>query len=159
MQTGARVEQVPLDRAGGHPKAAGNLLNRHVGEIVQHDDLLVTLGERLDEHPDLGLRVQWEPGASVPERFEGLAQNVLAEAVRNARKHAQATAIDIGLAQEQDALILQIVNDGARAPGEHSGMGLQLAALEALHNGALVEFGPEGSGRWRVRLVMPLELS
>lgn len=118
--------------------------------------LAQTLGRLTDEHPDLGLRVQWEPGAEVPERFEGLAQNVLAEAVRNARKHAQPTGIDIALAQDRDALVLQVVNDGVGALPGHSGIGLRLAALEALHHGALVEFGPEESGRWRVRLLMPL---
>ena len=119
--------------------------------------LAQTLGRLTDEHPDLGLRVQWEPGAEVPERYEGLAQNVLAEAVRNARKHAVPTGIDIALAQDRDALVLQVVNDGVRPLGGHSGIGLRLAALEALHHGALVEFGPEESGRWRVRLLMPLE--
>ena len=118
--------------------------------------LAQTLGRLTDEHPDLGLRVQWEPGAEVPERFEGLAQNVLAEAVRNARKHAQPTGIDIALAQDRDALVLQVVNDGVGALPGQSGIGLRLAALEALHHGALVEFGPEESGRWRVRLLMPL---
>jgi signal transduction histidine kinase len=115
-----------------------------------------TLARLTAKHPDLGLRVQWEPGAEVPERFEGLAQNVLVEAVRNARKHAQPTGIDVALAQRPDALVLQIVNDGVQATGGPSGMGLRLAALEALHHGALVEFGPEESGRWRVRLMMPL---
>lgn len=119
--------------------------------------LAQTLARLTDQHPDLGLRVQWEPGAEVPERFEGLAQNVLAEAVRNARKHAQPTGIDIALAHAHDALILQVVNDGVRPLAGHSGIGLRLAALDALHRGALVEFGPEESGRWRVRLLMPLE--
>jgi len=109
------------------------------------------------EHPDLGLRVQWEPGAEVPERFEPLAQNVLAEAMRNARKHAEPTGIDIALARNRDALVLQVVNDGIRPAAGPTGIGLRLAALEALHHGALVEFGPEESGRWRVRLLMPLE--
>jgi signal transduction histidine kinase len=121
--------------------------------------LAETLTRLTAEHPDLGLRVQWEPGAEVPERFEGLAQNVLAEAVRNARRHSQPTGIDVALAADRGALVLQIVNDGTRQPrSEGSGMGLRLAALEALHHGALVEFGPEGSGRWRVRLMMPLEV-
>ncbi len=119
--------------------------------------LAQTLARLTDQHPDLGLRVQWEPGAQVPERFEGLAQNVLAEAVRNARKHAQPTSIDIALAHAHDALILQVVNDGVRPLAGHSGIGLRLAALDALHRGALVEFGPEESGRWRVRLLMPVE--
>jgi signal transduction histidine kinase len=122
-----------------------------VGTLAQ------TLTRLTAEHPDLGLRVQWEPGVAVPERFEGLAQNVLAEAVRNARRHAIPTAIDVALAEDRGALILQIVNDGTRPPSETSGMGLRLAALDALHHGALVDFGPEESGRWRVRLMMPLE--
>jgi hypothetical protein len=36
-------------------------------------------------------------------------------------------------------------------------MGLRLAAVEALQRGALVEFGPEEGGDWRLRLVVPLE--
>ncbi len=119
--------------------------------------LAETLTRLTAEHPDLGLRVQWEPGAAVPARFEARAQNVLAEAVRNARKHAQPTGIDIALAHDRGALVLQIVNDGAQPRSERSGMGLRLAALEALHHGALVEFGPEDASRWRVRLMMPLE--
>ena len=44
----------------------------------------------------------------------------------------------------------------ARRARRGAGMGLRLAAVEALQRGALVEFGPEG-GDWRVRLVVPLE--
>jgi signal transduction histidine kinase len=115
--------------------------------------------ERLQsEHPDLGLRPMWEPGVEVPPRFESLAQNVLAEAVRNARKHARPTGIDVAVARDGDALVLQVANDGVVGPPRRTGMGLRLAALEALHYGALVEFGPEKQGgRWRVRLMMPLE--
>jgi signal transduction histidine kinase len=119
--------------------------------------LAQTLSRLSAEHPDLGLRVQWERGADVPERFEALAQNLLVEAVRNARKHSTPSGIDVALAQDGDALVLQVVNDGVRPTPVGSGMGLRLAALEALHHGALVEFGPEESGRWRVRLMMPLE--
>jgi signal transduction histidine kinase len=119
-----------------------------------------TLGQTLrrltEEHPDLGLRVQWEPDAQIPDQFEGLAQHVLAEAVRNARKHAKPTAIDVAVARDAQALVLQIVNDGVDMAPRRSGMGLRLAALEALNHGALVEFGREEHGRWRVRLVMPL---
>lgn len=116
-----------------------------------------TLVRLTDEHPDLGLRVGCEPGAHVPECFDELAQTVLAEAVRNARKHAHPTGIDVALAQDGDALVLQVVNDGVSPAPAGSGMGLRLAALEALHQGALVDFGPEPSGRWRVRLMMPLQ--
>ena len=119
--------------------------------------LAETLRRLTAEHPDLGLRVQWEPGAVLPEHYEAVAQHVLAEAVRNARKHARPTGIDVVLARRPDGLVLQVVNDGVPGRPAGSGMGLRLAALEALNQGALVDFGPEDSGRWRVRLIMPLE--
>ena len=37
-----------------------------------------------------------------------------------------------------------------------TGVGLRLAAFEALEHGGLVEFGPSGDGRWRVRLAVPV---
>jgi signal transduction histidine kinase len=120
---------------------------------------LATELERLSaEHPDLGLRPQWESGVELPTRYEGVAQNVLAEAVRNARKHARPSGIDIAVARRGDALVLQVANDGVDVARRGAGMGLKLAALEALQHGALVEFGPEAGGRWCVRLIMPLEL-
>ena len=51
---------------------------------------------------------------------------------------------------------LEVRNDGARPGSRGTGMGLRLAAVEALQRGALVEFGPEGSD-WRVRLVVPVD--
>jgi signal transduction histidine kinase len=118
--------------------------------------LAETLRRLTVEHPDLGLRVQWETGAEVPEHFEALAQNVLAAGVRNARRHARPTAIDVAIAHDRDALVLQIVNDGVGSGPGGAGMGLRLAALEALNHGGLVEFGREEAGRWRVRLIMPI---
>jgi hypothetical protein len=49
-------------------------------------------------------------------------------------------------------------NDGANPGSRGTGMGLRLAAVEALERGALVEFGPDGSRRsdWRVRLMVPM---
>src|SRR4051794_1674216 len=129
---------------------------------VAEGEIDTTLADELQrlaaEHPEVGLRPLTEPGVEVPRQFEALAQTVLAEALRNARKHARPTGIDVALAREQDALVLQVVNDGvAGARPQSSGVGLKLAALEALNAGALVEFGPEASRRWRVRLVMPLD--
>ena len=38
-----------------------------------------------------------------------------------------------------------------------AGMGLRLAALDALARGGVVEFGPFGDGLWRVRMLVPFE--
>lgn len=87
-----------------------------------------------------------------------VARSVLIEAVRNARKHATPTRIDVSLLEKDDAIVLEVANDGVptkRPPGGVSGMGLRLAAFEALQLGGVVEFGAHEGGRWVVRLVVP----
>ena len=92
-----------------------------------------------------------------PMEVESLAQSVLAEALRNADKHARPSSVRVHVGQLDGAFLLEVRNDGARGGARRgAGMGLRLAAVEALQRGALVEFGPEG-GDWRVRLVVPLE--
>jgi signal transduction histidine kinase len=108
-------------------------------------------------HPGLGITLA--PGSEavpVPELIEGLAQSVLAEAVRNAVKHATPTRVDVALRQEDGTFILDVTNDGVTAPAHTTGMGLRLAALEALQVGGIVEFGQREPGWWRVRLAVPL---
>jgi signal transduction histidine kinase len=112
---------------------------------------------RLGRHyKDLPLELEWEEGVEVPEDVEPLAQSVLAEALRNADKHARPTGVQVRVGRTDGAFMLEVRNDGARSDTRGTGMGLRLAAVEALGRGALVEFGPEG-GEWRVRLVVPIE--
>jgi signal transduction histidine kinase len=108
------------------------------------------------EHADLGLRVEGDVPA-LPAQLEPLAQSVLTEAVRNVRKHAVAREIAVRARSENGVFVLEVSNDGVtgrRAPGP-PGMGLRLAALEAIHVGGVVEFGERPSGRWQVRLAVP----
>jgi signal transduction histidine kinase len=114
---------------------------------------------RLGRHyKDLPLELDWEDGVEVPDEVEPLAQSVLAEALRNAHKHAKPTSVRVKVGRLDGAFVLEVRNDGAETPSatRGAGMGLRLAAVEALQRGALVEFGPE-LGEWRVRLVVPLE--
>jgi signal transduction histidine kinase len=124
-------------------------------------DTQTTLLEEVERlrraHPDLGVRLA--PGSAqveVPRELEPLAQSVLAEAVRNAHKHARPTRVDVALRREEDTLILDVVNDGVSEPAHATGMGLRLAALEALQVGGIVEFGQREAGSWRVRLAVPV---
>ena len=117
--------------------------------------------ERLAGAPGTPVRVAWPPGLVVPPDLEPLAQSVLAEALRNVHKHARASGIDIALGRDEATFTLEVRNDGVRgdarrAPGV-GGMGLRLAAFEALQLGGVVEFGSAGDGEWRVRLVVPVE--
>jgi signal transduction histidine kinase len=112
---------------------------------------------RLGRHyKDLSLELDWQEGVEVPDAIEALAQSVLGEALRNAGKHAQPTTVRVRVGEVDDTFVLEVRNDGIRAARRGTGMGLRLAAMEAVGRGALLEFGPEGDD-WRVRLVVPLE--
>jgi signal transduction histidine kinase len=119
-----------------------------------------TLAAELDrlrgEHPDLGLTVEG-PVVDVPPELEALSQSVLTEAVRNARKHADPRRLVVRTRRDDDTLVLEIENDGVPPERQAStGVGLRLAALEALQSGGLVEFGERAPGTWQVRLVVAL---
>jgi signal transduction histidine kinase len=112
---------------------------------------------RLGRHyKDLPLELDWEEGVEVPDEIEPLAQSVLAEALRNADKHAKPTSVRVRVCQVEGAFVLDVRNDVTRGASRGgTGMGLRLAAVEALQRGALVEFGRDGP-EWKVRLVVPL---
>jgi signal transduction histidine kinase len=133
-------------------------LQRPLGRSSAPTD--TTLAAELDrlrgEHPDLGLTVEG-PLPDVPPALEALSQSVLTEAVRNARKHADPRRLVVRTHVHDDTLVLEIENDGVpRERHGSTGVGLRLAALEALQAGGLVEFGERAPGTWQVRLVVPL---
>ncbi len=110
------------------------------------------------EHPDLHLDLRrGSERVHVPPALEPLAQSVLAEAVRNAHKHASPSRVEVALERRDETLFLDVSNDGVTGQRpRQTGMGLKLAALEALQAGGIVEFGERDPGTWRVRLAVPL---
>jgi signal transduction histidine kinase len=104
-------------------------------------------------YPDIGLTLK--QGHQVPEKLEPLAQSVLAEAVRNAHKHANPTRVEISVSRHDGTFVMEVANDGVNGRQRQPGMGLRLAALEALHSGGVIEFGEREPGTWKVRLVVP----
>jgi signal transduction histidine kinase len=112
--------------------------------------------ERLRSAPGPPVSVRWQQDATVPADLEPLAQSVLAEALRNIGKHADATRVEVAVSRAADTFELEVRNDGVRRGESDAGMGLRLAAFEALQHGGVVEFGAAGTDSWRVRLVVPL---
>jgi len=133
--------QRPLGRA---PRATKTTLGAEVTRLV-------------GAHPHLSLSLVEGAPSVVPPPLEPLAQSVLIEAVRNAEKHAQPTHVDVRLGRANGAFWMEVVNDGVTAARRRPGMGLRLAALEALHSNGVVEFGEREPGTWQVRLVVPDE--
>jgi signal transduction histidine kinase len=115
---------------------------------------------RLEEE-DERVSVTWQSAVRVPSRLEPLTQTVLAEALRNAAKHATPTRIAIAVSGSDDTLDFEITNDGVNGTsnGQSTGLGLRLASIEALQHEGVVEFGRLDNGRWRLRLVCPMETS
>ncbi|HEV3284789.1 MAG TPA: GAF domain-containing protein [Solirubrobacteraceae bacterium] len=115
--------------------------------------------ERLHhQHPDLGIDVAAGAEIAAPAELEPLAQSVLAEAIRNAHKHASPSEVRVQTETKQGTFVLEVTNDGVKGPLlRKAGMGLRLAALEALQAGGLLEFGMRGEDRWQVRLVVRCE--
>jgi signal transduction histidine kinase len=134
-------------------------LQRPLGRVAPETQTsLLAEVERLGRaHPDLGVTItEGSEHVTVPFELEGLAQSVLAEAVRNAHKHATPSRVEVSVRQDADTFILDVVNDGVHAPAHATGVGLRLAALEALQVGGIVEFGQREPGTWRVRLAVPV---
>jgi signal transduction histidine kinase len=110
---------------------------------------------RVVQAPGPPVKVQWPAEVTVPVEFEPLAQSVLAEALRNIAKHAVPTLVQVAVSSDHDTFSLEVRNDGVGPGARGAGMGLRLAAFEALQHGGVVDFGAPSDGAWRVRLVAP----
>jgi signal transduction histidine kinase len=120
----------------------------------------VTFSEELERvrglHSDLDIVLEDGSAEEVPSGLEALAQSILIEAVRNARKHADATRVGVSLRDDGGTFVLEVRNDGAHLyTGGRGGVGLRLATLEALQYGGVLEYGEAEPGSWQVRLVAP----
>ena len=135
-------------------------LQRPLGRVAPdtHTTLLQEVDRLRREHRDLAIRLtHGSERVVVPRKLEPLAQSVLAEAIRNAHKHARPTRVEVTLDVSDGTLTLEVANDGVSGRPRSTGMGLRLAALEALQVGGIVEFGEREPGLWRVRLAVPVD--
>jgi signal transduction histidine kinase len=116
--------------------------------------------ERLRVSPGMAVEVDWRGDFTVPVDLEPLAQSVLAEALRNITKHARPEHVSVQVARDAERFTLKVRNDGvpsSPSAGTGAGMGLRLAAFEALQHGGVVESGAAEDGWWQVRLVVRLD--
>lgn len=105
-----------------------------------------------DATVDLGAAGELLAGAPDP-----LIASVLAEGLRNARKHASPGRVLLEVASDADTMIIVLRNDGVRAAGARGcGMGLRLLGIEASLQGALIDSCPDDrEGWWRLSLILP----
>jgi signal transduction histidine kinase len=114
------------------------------------------LGRMAREHPNLDVDLDARVG-ELQDATDGVVRSVVAEAIRNAYKHAEPERVEVAIRRSGDMVEAEIRNDGVLQRPRRTGMGLRLAAFEALQLGGVVEFGERAGGSWQVRLVVPLE--
>ncbi|HMJ36535.1 MAG TPA: GAF domain-containing protein [Baekduia sp.] len=162
LQSGALLDEADQRRAAAELGHALDDLRDAMGRPLAATTRLVTSTLR-DElvrlqgnAPDGAIEVAWQDGLSIPTAFEPVTQSVLGEAIRNARRHATPGHIAVAVRGDADTVELEITNDGVSAAQRGgAGMGLRIAAFEALQHGASLTFGPTGPEHWHVRLVLP----
>src|SRR5829696_2725177 len=101
------------------------------------------------------IRVVEMPPTRVDPAAEATAYFVISEAVTNARKHANATAIDVRATASEGLLRIEIVDDGSGGASERAGSGLQglRDRVEAIGGSFEIE-STEGRGT-RILAVLP----
>lgn len=104
--------------------------------------------------PDVDLR--WRRDLELEADRAGLVENFLVEGLRNVRKHAKPTRVEVTVCRGESVTVLEIGNDGVSRPRSATcGMGRRLLELEASLQGSLVESVAIGGDRWAQRIILP----
>jgi hypothetical protein len=95
--------------------------------------------------------------AEPPRELERLVCDIATEAVRNALRHGDPTAIRIRVVEADGRVLVSTSSNGAArtAGGSGLGLGLSLAAAAAERQGCSLDWGPTGEDVWLVRLTLP----
>jgi signal transduction histidine kinase len=162
LQSGALLDEADQRRAAAELGAALDDLREAMARPLAATTRVVTstlrdeLVRLAGNAPEGAIDVVWQDGLTIPTIFEPVTQSVLGEAIRNARRHAAPEHIEVAVRGDADTVVLEITNDGVGAAQRGgAGMGLRIAAFEALQHGASLTFGPTGAEHWHVRLVLP----
>jgi signal transduction histidine kinase len=123
------------DTAVGRLEAAAEEVSAATEELRElahgiHPTVLTTFGlahalTGLVARSAIPIRLVEVPATRVDPTAEVTAYFVISEAVTNARKYADATAIDVRAAASQGVLRVEIIDDGRGGASERAGSGLQ----------------------------------
>lgn len=105
-----------------------------------------------------GIRVSVEGGAGeIPAAARGPAAWVVREGATNALRHSDAGNCAVVLRREEDAVVVEVRNDGApKAAGAVPGNGITGLTERVAAAGGTLEAGPSGEDGFLLRAVLPL---
>jgi signal transduction histidine kinase len=108
---------------------------------------------------DVVVRREGEP-APLPAGVDLSAYRIVQEALTNTLRHARATSAEVLVTYEDDAVEVDVRDDGrAAADGSGGGRGLVGMRERAALVGGTLEAGPQPGGGYRVHARLPLEAS
>jgi len=147
-------------------ESAGTELDGALGELRElargiHPGILTEGGlraaiEALAERAPLPALVAGTPAEALPEPVEIAAYYVVAEALANVVKHAEATSVTVSVSRDEDDVVVTVRDDGRGGadPARGSGLVAVRDRAEAL-GGSLEVESPPGEGTL-VRAVLPV---
>lgn len=156
-----RLGRRELERGGGPPgpllDAVEGGLGAALGELralaagilppVLSDRGLDAALEDLAGRSPLPLEVRAGAGGRLPERVEVAAYFVVAEALANATKHAQAERVEVRLERAAGRLLVEVRDDGRGGADPRRGSGLRgLADRVGALDGTFAWESPDGAG-------------
>jgi PAS domain S-box-containing protein len=113
--------------------------------------------ERLAERSPVPVRVSGTPAEELPEQIEIAAYYVVAEALTNAVKHAEANEVTVSVSRDEDDVVVTVRDDGRGGADPAAGSGLVGLRDRASALGGLLEVESAPGAGTVVRAVLPLQ--
>jgi signal transduction histidine kinase len=122
-------------------------LARGIHPAILTDQGLVPAIETLAERASLPVEISARLDARLPEPVEVAAYYIVAEALTNASKHAQASRVQVAVSRANGAAVVEVADDGVGSADQSRGSGLRglRDRVEAL-GGELGLVSPAGAG-------------
>lgn len=123
------------------------------------DSALAALAAAISEQAELRIERRLEPALPLSQEQELVVYRIAQEALTNVARHADATAVQLHLAQTNEHVVLTVRDDGGGLPpgAFRSSQGIRGMRERAMLIGAQLTIGEPAAGGTEVQLSIPLE--
>ena len=123
------------------------------------ESALAALAAAISEQAELRIERRLEPALPLSQEQELVVYRIAQEALTNVARHADATAVQLHLAQTNEHVVLTVRDDGGGLPpgAFRSSQGIRGMRERAMLIGAQLTIGEPAAGGTEVQLSIPLE--
>jgi two-component system sensor histidine kinase UhpB len=123
------------------------------------ESALTALAAAISEQAELRIERRLEPALPLSQEQELVVYRIAQEALTNVARHADATAVQLQLAQTNEHVVLTVRDDGGGLPpgAFRSSQGIRGMRERAMLIGAQLTIGEPAAGGTEVQLSIPLE--